>query len=98
MTFNFMDEFATNFVHNEMLKEKAKGNKTMKTSFIEKIVREHNEGKQYTLHGEYAYSIQWHPMANKLLVIRCKREDLGREWIDADGNQYNGWEWLDIEI
>ncbi len=72
--------------------------KVMKTSFIEKIVREHNEGKQYTLHGKYAYSIRWHPMTNKLLVIRCKREDLGREWIDADGNQYNGWEWLDIGI
>lgn len=81
-----------------VMENRLKGSKAVKTSFIDKIVREHNEGKQYTLHGEYAYSIRWHPMTNKLLVIRCKREDLGREWIDADGNQYNGWELLDIEI
>lgn len=65
----------------------------MKQSTISRITNNHSNGK-LTYIGIYAYDIQFHPMAGKCYITRCKREHIGREWLDSWGNVVNGWEWL----
>lgn len=65
----------------------------MKQSTVNRIISNYSRGKS-TYIGVYAYSIQWHPMTSKCFIIRCKRDDVGREWLDWEGNIVNGWEWL----
>ena len=65
----------------------------MKQATINRIIDNHNNGKQ-TYIGVYAYNLQWHPMTEKCYIVRCKREYLGREWLDWEGNIVNGWEWM----
>lgn len=57
----------------------------MKTTTIEKIIR---NGHYNTVIGRYTYRFD----AFRRAIIRCKTEDIGRAWIDSDGNQYDGWE------
>ena len=65
----------------------------MKQTTISRIINNHSYGK-LTYIGVYAYDLQWHPMAGKCFIIRCKREHESREWLDWEGNIVNGWEWL----
>lgn len=65
----------------------------MKQSTINRIIKNYEEGKN-TYIGNYVYKLQWHPMAGKTFIVRCKREDENREWISWDGIIVNGWEWL----
>lgn len=65
----------------------------MKQSTIDRIINNYHNGKQ-TYIGNYVYSIQWHPMAGRSYIIRCKRGDEKREWIDWAGNIVTGWEWM----
>lgn len=65
----------------------------MKQSTINRIIKNHEERKN-TYIGNFVYKLQWHPMVEKTFIIRCKREDEGREWLDWEGNIVNGWEWL----
>lgn len=65
----------------------------MKQLTISHIINNHNNGK-LTYIGIYAYDIQFHPMAGKCYIIRCKRGNEFIEWLDSWGNVVNGWEWL----
>ena len=65
----------------------------MKKSTINRIVDNHSRGKA-TYIGAYAYKLQWHPMEEKWFLVRCKREDESREWLDWEGSIVNGWEWI----
>lgn len=65
----------------------------MKKTTINRIIDNHGSRK-LTYIGAYAYKLQWHPMAGKCYIVRCKREYLGREWLDWEGNIVNGWEWI----
>lgn len=38
--------------------------------------------------GKYTYKADF----NKGEILRCKTEDIGREWIDKEGNRYSAWE------
>lgn len=65
----------------------------MKQTTISRIISNHSHGKS-TYIGVYAYNLQWYPMVGKCFIIRCKREDESREWLDREGNIVNGWEWI----
>lgn len=65
----------------------------MKQSTINRIINNHNNGKA-TYIGKYVYNLQFHPMAGKCYITRCKRENVGREWLNWEGNVVNGWEWI----
>lgn len=64
----------------------------MKQSTVNRIISNHSRGKS-TYIGVYAYNLKWNPMAGKYFIIRCKREDEGREWLNWEGNIISGWEW-----
>ncbi len=61
-----------------------KGQQKMKQSTIERIIVNHDHNK-LTYIGAYAYKI------NGNYIIRCNRADLGRHWIDSNGNMFDGW-------
>ena len=65
----------------------------MKQRTINRIISNYSNEKS-TYIGIYVYSLQWHPMAGKWFIIRCKRKNVGREWLDWEGNVVNDWEWL----
>lgn len=37
--------------------------------------------------GKYTYKAD----LNTGVIIRCKTEDIGREWIDNEGRRYSAW-------
>lgn len=65
----------------------------MKQSTIDRIINNHNNRK-LTHIGAYIYDIQWHPLDNKWYIRRCKKDNIGREWLDWKGNVISGWEWI----
>lgn len=65
----------------------------MKQSTINRIISNHSDRKS-TYIGIYAYKLEWHPMAGKWFIVRCKRGDECHEWLDWEGNIVNGWEWI----
>lgn len=65
----------------------------MKKSTIERIIDNYNKGRN-TFIGKFVYSIRWHPMTRKDYIIRCKRGNENREWLDWEGNIVTGWEWM----
>lgn len=67
----------------------------MKKSTIKKIISNYSKGRK-TYMGNFVYSIQWHPMTGKNYIVRCRKQDEGKEWLDWNGNIINGWEWLKI--
>jgi hypothetical protein len=59
----------------------------MKKETIEKI-RKNATLNDDTIIGKYTYRVQqW--TGN---IVRCKTEDIGREWIDDNGSQFDAWE------
>lgn len=64
----------------------------MKKTTVEKIWNDYHEGKYYTPIGQYAYSIQFHPMAGECMVIRAKRYYIG----DFEKYYIGDWEFTDI--
>lgn len=54
----------------------------MKQSTINRIISNHSRGK-VTYIGQYTYNLQWHPMAGKCYIIRCKRGNEFIEWLDS---------------
>lgn len=58
----------------------------MKQKTIDRIIRNTNNARA-TVIGQYTYFAD----LNTGNILRCKTEDLGREWIDTDGHQYDGW-------
>lgn len=68
----------------------------MKQTTIDKIIRETGNGVysnndfgfKGTVIGRYTYRFN----VNTGEIIRCKTEDIGRMWIDADGNRSDAWD------
>lgn len=60
----------------------------MTKNFINKVTKDYNNGKECTLHGKYAYTIQYNCMANKNIIIRCDKRFLN----------YDRWEWTDTIV
>lgn len=70
----------------------------MKQETISKIIENHCFG-QPTYIGQYTYNLARDPETNKCYIIRCKRIDEKREWIDWQGNFTNAWKRIcEIEI
>lgn len=59
----------------------------MKQTTIDKIIRNAANYRADTVIGRYTYRVD---QAGQ--ILRCKTEDIGREWIDEDGSQHGGWE------
>lgn len=66
----------------------------MKQETIEKIIREAGNGYSNndfgfrgTVIGRYTYRFN----ANNGEILRCKTEDIGCMWIDAEGNRSDAW-------
>lgn len=64
----------------------------MKKTTIEKIWNDYHAGKYYTLIGQYAYSVEFHPMLGKCMVIRARRYNIG----DFEKYYIGDWEWTNI--
>ena len=64
----------------------------MRKMTIKKIWDNYHNGKYYTLMGNYAYSIQFHPMIGKCVIIRAKRYNIG----DFEKYFIGDWEFTDI--
>lgn len=64
----------------------------MKKTTLEKIWNDYHDGKYYTLIGQYAYSVEFHPMIGKCMVIRAKRYNIG----DFEKYYIGDWEFTDI--
>ena len=58
----------------------------MKTTFIQSIIENSRCGIT-TYHGSYAYKANVHTGE----ILRCRRGDEDREWIDNDGNVFGAW-------
>lgn len=70
----------------------------MKQKTINKIIENHCLG-QHTRIGQYAYNLARDLETNRCYIIRCKRGDEKREWIDWQGNFTNAWKRIcEIEI
>lgn len=59
----------------------------MKKSTIDRIISNAND-RRATVIGQYTYKAN----LNTGEILRCKTEDLGREWLQTDGTQTSGWE------
>lgn len=59
----------------------------MKKSTIDRIISNTND-RRATVIGRYTYKAN----LNTGEILRCKTEDLGREWVQTDGAQTSGWE------
>lgn len=59
----------------------------MKQTTIDKIIRNAVENRIDTVIGKYTYRFN----VNTGKIIRCKTEDIGRMWIDAEGNRSDAW-------
>ena len=59
----------------------------MKQTTIEKIIRNAVENRADTVIGKYTY--RFNVSSGK--ISRCKTEDIGRMWIDAEGNRSDAW-------
>ena len=66
----------------------------MKKSTKERIAENHDR-KKLTYIGRYAYDLQYNSGAHADYIIRCPREDVGREWIGFNGEYINGWEFVE---
>lgn len=60
---------------------------TISQKTYDRIVYNAGYNRTDTVIGRYTYRLN---KANGE-VRRCKTEDIGREWITADGQQYDGW-------
>ena len=59
----------------------------MKQTTIDKIIRNAVENRIDTVIGKYTYRFN----VNTGKISRCKTEDIGRMWIDTDGNRSDAW-------
>ena len=59
----------------------------MKKSTIGRIIDNTND-RRATVIGRYTYKAD----LNTGEILRCKTEDLGREWLQPDGAQTSAWE------
>lgn len=59
----------------------------MKKSTIDRIISNAND-RRATVIGRYTYKAN----LNTGEILRCKTEDLGREWLQTDSTQTSGWE------
>ena len=59
----------------------------MKQTTIDKIIRNAVENRIDTVIGKYTYRFN----VNSGKISRCKTEDIGRMWIDAEGNRSDAW-------
>lgn len=69
----------------------------MKKTTINRIAENSDLGR-ITYIGHYAYVTKWNEFRQTWDICRCHRDDLGREWIDSNGNIYTGWTWLHIDV
>lgn len=59
----------------------------MKQTTIDKIIRNAVESRIDTVIGKYTYRFN----VNSGKISRCKTEDIGRMWIDTEGNRSDAW-------
>ena len=59
----------------------------MKQTTIDKIIRNAVENRIDTVIGKYTYRFN----VNSGKISRCKTVDIGRMWIDAEGNRSDAW-------
>lgn len=69
----------------------------MKKTTIDRINANSCRGRN-TYIGRYAYITRWDESRQVWDICRCHRDDLGREWIDRNGNIYTGWTWCNVTI
>ena len=67
----------------------------MKLSTINTIKRNAAMGRN-TIHGAYTYAIDVPINRGEWRIKRCKTIDATRQWIDADGNIFTAWEWVEV--
>ena len=60
----------------------------MKQTSIDKIIRNAVENRIDTVIGKYTYRFD----VNTGDITRCKTDDIGRAWLDYEGNRCDGWE------
>lgn len=60
----------------------------MKRTSIDKIIRNAVENRIDTVIGKYTYRFD----VNTGDITRCKTDDIGRAWLDYEGNRCDGWE------
>ena len=59
----------------------------MTKSFVTRIIDCHFNLRRDYEHGKYRYSYN----ENDGCIRRCLIDDIGRLWIDSDGERYDGW-------
>lgn len=60
----------------------------MKAEMRSKILENAAAGRK-TVIGRYTYDVSRY---DGRTIIRCLTEDIGREWIDSEGNQHDAWQ------
>lgn len=60
----------------------------MKKATANRIINNTRPGGPYVIIGRYSYCYDFW----RHVIRRCKTDDVGRAWIDSDGNQFDAWE------
>lgn len=69
----------------------------MKKTTIDRINANTSEGRD-TYIGCYAYRTKYDITRKVWDIARCHKDDLGRQWIDSNGNIRSGWTWCNVSV
>lgn len=59
---------------------------------VDRIVNNFYNYGMKTVIGRYTYSLGYRAETESWCMYRCRTEDVGRTWIDADGDFLTAWE------
>ena len=69
----------------------------MKKTTIDRI-NANSCGGRNTYIGRYAYRTKYDITRQVWDIAKCRRDNLGRHWIDKYGNICDGWTWCNVTI